>query len=71
LCDQSQCGLCHHLSRALVLGQRVVEGDFFVAEASLLAACACGADVLGKLDEFFEDLSRCDGIGVIARNGRL
>ena len=36
--DDPQRGLAHDLARAFVLGQRVVEGDFLVAEAAFLAA---------------------------------
>ena len=51
--------------------QRVVERDFFIREARLLPACPCGADVLCKLNQFFNHLRRGQSVVVIAGNGRL
>ena len=71
VCNDPQRGFAHDLSRALVLGERVVERDFFVGEPRLLAARPRRPDVLGKLDQFFEHLRRRDGVGVIAGDGRF
>ena len=64
--DDAQMVVPHRLDRALVLGQGVVEGDLFLAQSSLLAAPVCGADVLGKPDQFLKDLRRGDGVAVVA-----
>jgi hypothetical protein len=36
--DDAQLGFSHKLFRAAVLGERVVKGDFFIAQAGFLAA---------------------------------
>jgi len=64
--DDLELVVTHHLHRAFVLGQGVVEGDLFVRQSGLFAALAGRADVFGQLDEFLQHLGRGDGIGVIA-----
>jgi hypothetical protein len=49
--------LAHDLPRAVVFGQCVLESDFFIAEARFLAASARGPDILGKSDQFFQNLA--------------
>ena len=51
---------------ALVFGQRIVEGDFFLATGLFLAARPGRPDVLGKLDQLLDHLRRGDGVRVIA-----
>ena len=46
--DNAKVVVSHDLDRALVLGQRVIEGDFLLAEAFLLASLVRGANVLGE-----------------------
>jgi hypothetical protein len=43
--DHPERRFSHHLPRALVFGQRVVEGDFLASKAGLLAAGARRADI--------------------------
>ena len=64
--DDAKVVVAHHLDRAGVLGQGVVEGDFLLAESFLLTALVCGADVLGEPDQFLKDLRCCDCIPVVA-----
>jgi hypothetical protein len=71
VCDVAQSGFAHDLPRALVFGERVVERDFFIRKARLLAARPCRPDVVGKLDQFFDYLGSRDGVGVIAGNRRF
>jgi hypothetical protein len=60
--------MVRYLPGAFVLRQRVIERDFLLAEARFLASLPSGLDVLGQLDQFFQDLRRGDGIDVVARN---
>ena len=48
-------------------GQGVIEGDFFVREARLLAARSCRPNVLGKLDQFFDHPRRLRRRGSLAQ----
>src|SRR3984893_14548407 len=66
--DDPQSGFAHDLPCALVLGERVIERNFFIREARFLAARSCRLDVLGKLDQFFDDLRGREGVGVITGN---
>jgi hypothetical protein len=59
-------GFPHCFARTVVFGERIVEGDFPIAEAGFFAACARGSNVLGKLDQFFENLRSRQCISVIA-----
>jgi hypothetical protein len=54
--DHPQRRLTHDLPRTIVFRQRVVEGDFFVAKTRLFSARSCASDVLGKPDQFFQNL---------------
>ena len=66
--DDAKLVVPHHLDRALVLGEGVVERDFLLAEPFLLASPVRGTDVLGEPDQFLKDLRRGDGIAVVASN---
>lgn len=66
--DHPQRRFAHRFPRTVVLGQCVVEGDLLIAQTRFLAACARRPNVLGMLDQFFEHLSRGEGIGVVAGN---
>ena len=63
--DDAKVVVAHHLDRALVLGQGIVEGDFLGAESFLFAALMCGADVLGEPDQFLKNLGRREGVAVV------
>ena len=50
--------VAHDLNRALVLGERVIEGYFLLAEPFLLPALVRRTDVFGELDQLLKDLRR-------------
>src|SRR4051812_13426219 len=58
----------HDFPSTLVLGQSVIEGDLFIAEASLLTARPCCSDVLGKLDQFLKYLGCRDRVRMVPGN---
>lgn len=64
--DDAKLIVAHHLNRTLVLGEGVIEGDFFLAEPFLLSALVRGADVLGELNQLLNDLRRRDSVDVVA-----
>ena len=69
--DDLQLVIAKHINRTLVIGQRVIEGDFLRCQPSLFAPVAGIAEVFCKRDEFLQHLNRADGVRVIAGNGRL
>ena len=50
-------GSPYDLPRTFVFGQCVIERYFFIHKARFLAASPRRPDVLGKLDQFFDDLA--------------
>ena len=68
--DDAKMVVTHHLDRALILGEGVVERDFPLAGSFLLATPVCGADVLGQSDQFLKDLCRGDGVAVVTGAGK-
>jgi hypothetical protein len=49
MCDDAKLGLSHHVPRAVVLGERVVESDLLVRETGIFAPLVRGSRVLGQL----------------------
>ena len=64
--DGAKVVVIHQLDCALILGQCIVENDFFLADPFFFATPVCGVDVPGRSDQFLEDLCCCDGIAVVA-----
>ncbi len=67
--EYAQLLVAHDLHCALVLGQRVVERYFLLAQPFFLATLMRRADVLRQLDQLLDHLRRGDGVGVIPCDG--
>ena len=63
MCDHRQLRIAHYFTRALVFGQSIVERSLLVAKAGFFALFSRGANILGKLDEFFQHLRGGQGVG--------
>ena len=64
--NDAQLLVAHGFNGALVFREGHVEGDFFLAEAHLLAASAGGFHILGEFDQLLDHLDCGNGPGVIA-----
>ena len=69
--DHPESWLSHYLPRTLVLGQSIIKGYLFVGETRFFAAGARCPNVLGKLNQFLDNLRRSNCVGVIPSDGRL
>lgn len=67
--NKFQLIVAHHLYRAFVLGQGIIEGNLFIRQTGLFATLARRAYILGKLDQFLQHLGSGDGVGVVACYG--
>ena len=67
--DHSEVRLPHDIAGALILGEGIVESDFFVG-GLLVTAFVRGADILGKLDQLLEHLHGRDRVQMVAGDRR-
>lgn len=51
--DDFEFVIAHGFHRALIRGQGIVEGDFIISQAEVLAALCGGIEFLGEADEFY------------------
>ena len=69
--DQLQRVISHQFDGALAFGQSVIEGNFVLGQALILASPAGGADFLGEVDQFLQYLDSTDSVSVVAGDSGL
>ena len=66
-----QCFVTKNLDGAIVHFERIVERQFFVAEAKILAALIGFPHVLSEVDQFLNDLCGLNGAILVLDDGAL